>query len=75
MLSLRSVFSKLTIRSQTFYQPIQCIHLTDVDLRARKGTRERREKLKKKNKIDKLTKITKVGFIPRTQRSLLVFRI
>lgn len=67
MLGLRSMLSRLTIRSQTFYQPVQCIHLTEVDLRARKGTREKREKLKKKNKTEKLNKITKVGYIPRSK--------
>lgn len=68
MLALRSLLSKVTIRSQICYQPIQCLHVTDVDLRARKGTRERREKLKKKNKTEKLTKATKVGFVPASKR-------
>lgn len=70
MLGLRSILTKLTIRPQTFYQPVQCIHMSDVDLRARRGTREKREKLKKKNKSEKLAKITKVGYIPRNQRQL-----
>lgn len=67
MLGLKSMLSRLTIRPQTFYQPIQCIHVSEVDLKARKGTREKREKLKKKNKTEKLSKITKVGFIPRSK--------
>lgn len=67
MLSLRSMLSKLTLRPLIFYQPVQCIHVSEVDLRARKGTRERKEKIKKKNKSDKLTKITKVGFVPRNK--------
>lgn len=69
------MLSKLAIRPQTFYQPIQCLHVSEVDLRARKGTREKREKLKKKNKTEKLTKITKVGFIPRSQRNLYVVNV
>lgn len=70
MLALRSMLSKMTIRPQTFYQPIQCLHVSEIDLRARKGTREKREKLKKKNKTEKLTKITKVGFIPGGKKNL-----
>lgn len=70
MLGLRSLFSKMTVRPQTFYQPIQCLHVSEVDWRARKGTRERREKLKKKNKTEKLTKITKVGFVPGAKRNV-----
>lgn len=66
------MLSRLTIRPQTFYQPIQCIHVSEVDCRARKGTRERREKLKKKNKTEKLAKITKVGYIPPSKRNQYV---
>lgn len=68
MLALRSVFSKLTIGVQTFRQPVQCIHVSQVDSRARKGTREKWEKLKKKIKAEKAAKITKVGFIPKNRR-------
>lgn len=64
MLGLSSMFSRLLIRPQTYRQPMQCIHVSQIDLRARKGTRERREKLKKKAKIE----IKKVGFIPYHQR-------
>lgn len=64
------MFSRLVIRPQAFYQPLQYIHTTEVDLRARKGTREKREKLKKKNKTEKLSKITKVGFIPRNKLNM-----
>lgn len=70
MLGLRSLLSKMTIRSQTFYQPIQLLHVSEVDLRARKGTREKREKLKKKNKTEKLNKIIKVGYVPYAKRNM-----
>ncbi|XP_031620369.1 39S ribosomal protein L1, mitochondrial [Contarinia nasturtii] len=69
MLGLRSMFSRLMIRPQSFYQPAQCIHTSEVDLRARKGTRERREKIAKKNRAAKLAKITKVGYIPQRKWS------
>lgn len=70
MLNLRSMLSRLTIRPSVFYQPLQCIHTSEVDLRARKGTRERKEKLKRKIKAEKLAKITKVGSIPSTRRKM-----
>lgn len=73
MLGLRSIISRLMIRPQIFYQPFQCVHVSEVDFRARKGTREKWEKLKKKNKqakLAKLTKITKTGFIPRSKLRL-----
>lgn len=70
MLGLRSMLSRLSVRPQAFYQPCQCIHVSEVDFKARKGTREKWEKLKKKNKTAKLTTITKVGFIPRTRMHL-----
>lgn len=70
MLNLRSMLSRLTIRPAAFYRPMQCIHTSEVDLRARKGTREKREKLKKKIKAEKLAKITKVGSITYTSRKM-----
>lgn len=65
MLGLKSMFSRLLIRPQINYQSIQSIQISAVDLRARKGTRERREKIAKKNRAAKLAQITKVGYIPR----------
>lgn len=69
------MLSRLTIRPAIFYQPLQCIHLSEVDLRARKGTREKRDKLKKKIKAEKLARITKVGSIPANRRKLYVHHI
>lgn len=66
MLTLRSMFARLAVRPQAIYQPVQAFHVSGVDMRARKGTREKREKLKKKHKAEKLAKmarIAKVGVV------------
>lgn len=51
---LNLAFSRLVVRPTQFYQPVQCLHLTDIDLAARKGTRERKQKLKVKNELKKV---------------------
>lgn len=50
---LNLAFSKLLIRPTQFYQPVQCLHVTDVNPAARKGTREKARKLKLKNELKK----------------------
>lgn len=63
------MFSKLVTAPRVLYQPMQFIHVSQVDLRARKGTRERKEKIKKKNKAEKAARIAKIGAIPLYKRS------
>lgn len=61
MLGLRSMFAKMLIAPRLSYQPVQAIHLTEIDYRARVGTRVRKAKIAKENRAKKLAKIAKIG--------------
>lgn len=60
--AISSALSKFATRPQPLRQSFQLLHLSAVDLRARKGTREKARK--KKVKVE----IKKVGFIPHNLR-------
>lgn len=66
MLRLRSLFVRAPVLVQHItLQPVQPLHVSAVDLKARKGTREKWAKLKKKRKAEKMTDDVKVGYVPR----------
>lgn len=62
---MRTLFTRLpALAEQIGRQPVQPFHLSAVDLKARKGTREKWAKLRKKHKAERLSEIIDVGFVP-----------
>lgn len=66
MLRLQSLFVRAPVLVQHIArQPVLAFHVSAVDLKARKGTREKWAKLKKKRKAATMTDDVKVGYVPR----------
>lgn len=66
MLRLRTLFARVPVLVEHITrQPVQPIHVSAIDLKARKGTREKWAKEKKKHKAAKLAKkVEDVGYVP-----------
>lgn len=60
---LNSAFSRLLIRPVQAYQPIQYLHITQINEAARKGTREKARKKKLKNELKKASAPSKRRFM------------
>lgn len=73
MLRLRTLFARLpALTEQIVRQPVRPFHVSAIDLKARKGTREKRDKLKKKHKAETLSDMVDVGFIPYQKRKYVL---